>query len=149
MTSSPPKSSRFIRRIEIVWQQPLVRTTLKYSSLVVRPSVLWNSYSSLVFRPSANHGPVHLGRSAVNKLQLQGIQRVACRGEEDNAARRLVQAMHRLQPCFPRPRFVDEVAQIERLVKIDVRPVNQKPVGFHHGAHVFILVQDVEFRFYT
>ena len=90
-----------------------------------------------------------LGRSAVNKLQLQGIQRVACRGEEDNSARRLVQAMHRLQPCFPRPCFVDEVAQIERLVKIDVRPVHQQPVGFHHGAHVFILVQHVECRFCT
>ena len=106
-------------------------------------------HDALVFRPSANHGPVHLGRSAVHKLQLQGIQRVAGRGEEDNAARRLVQAMHRLQPCFPRPCFVDEVAQIERLVKIDVRPVHQQAVGFHHGAHVFILVQDVECRFCT
>ena len=57
--------------------------------------------------------------------------------------------MHRLQPSLPRPRFVDEVAQIVRFVKIDVRPVHQQPVGFHHGAHVLFLEQDVECRFCT
>ena len=50
---------------------------------------------------------------------------------------------------LPAAVFCYEVAQIEGLVKIDVRPVHQQAVGFHHGAHVFILVQDVEFRFCT
>ena len=100
--------------------------------------------SSFVVGPAPYNGPIPLRGSAVHKFKLQCIQGLTLACKQDNPACGLVQPMHRLQPCLLGTGFVDEVAQVERLVVVDVRSVHQKPVGLHRGTHAFIFVENPE-----
>lgn len=101
----------------------------------------WFFDDSLVFRPSPDDGPIHFGRSPVNKLQLQGVQRIAWKGKQHDSACGFVQSMHGLQPGVLVPGFVDKISQVVHLVKVDVCPVHEQSAGFRHGEHGIILVQ--------
>lgn len=85
----------------------------------------------------------------MHEFKLQGIQGIPWRSEEHKATCGLVQTMHRLQPRLLFTGFVDKVPQIERLVKINVRPMHQQPVGFDYGRHVLVRVQQAKRRFCT
>jgi hypothetical protein len=104
---------------------------------------------TLIFRPASNDGEIGLLCPAVNKLQLQGIQNITFLRHQHNAARGLVQPVDRLQPLLLFSCFVDEVAQIECLVEVNVRSVDQEPARFHDGHPPGFFEQDAKLRFCT
>lgn len=104
---------------------------------------------TFIFRPASNDGEIGLLCPAMDKLQLQGIQNVSFLRHEHDAACGLVQPVDRLQPLLLISRFVDEVAQIEFLVEVNVRSVDQEPARFHDGHPPGFFEQDAKLRFCT
>ena len=101
-------------------------------------------HHTFVLGPSSNHSIVGLGGAPVHKLQLQGIQGIPGRREQHDATRRLVQSMNGLQPSIAFSGFVQEVPQVVRLVKIDVRAMHEQTVGFDQCTDVRIFMQHPE-----
>ena len=106
-------------------------------------------HHALVFGPPTDHGPIHFGGTSMDKFKFQGIQGVARKCKEDNAAGGFVQSVNGLQPSVLGPCFVHKVAQVVRFVKIDVRPVHQQSVGFGSRQNAVIFEDDLEVRFCT
>ena len=125
---------------------------------VVGPRLFWGwivgrrqgfFHQTFVVRPPADHCPIALLGAALDKFKFQRIECLARCGKEHNATCWFVQPVHWLQPSVPFPCFVEEVAQVVRFMKINVRPVHQQTVGFGSRQNAAIVADHIEVRFCT